>query len=163
MNLMATEVFMRKVMELYEMIVVRHGLMLVGFSFGAKSCMYKVLAASLGDLCAQNLNGEQMTRYKQSYCLLLDSQINRMFESFMVTVPKMRLCLLILSYDVLNPKSITMGQLYGQFDPVSHEWTDGVLATTYRKQAVDPSPDRKWLIFDGPVDAIWIENMNTVS
>ena len=62
----------------------------------------------------------------------------------------------------INPKSVKQNQLYGRTDPNTQEWTDGMLAVIYRNCSTDDSKTRHWIVFDGPVDAVWIEDMNTV-
>ncbi|CAL1534969.1 unnamed protein product, partial [Lymnaea stagnalis] len=40
--------------------------------------------------------------------------------------------------------------------------TDGILSTLIRVGTTATNTDKRWYVFDGPVDAVWIENMNTV-
>ena len=129
LNLQPHEFFLRKNIQLYETIVVRHGLMAVGPTGGGKTSNLSCLSRALTMLKAAGIKGqnyEKVHHYK------------------------------------INAKAITMDQLYGFFDPNTREFMDGQLPSIYRACTEDFSTDRKFIIFDGPVDAIWIENMNTV-
>jgi len=125
-NLQCSMYFMVKIIELYQMILVRHGLMVVGDTYASKTTIIRVLGEALG-LMEDLGSGEHRVQFT-----------------------------------IINPKSVTNSQLYGITDLATSEWTDGVLPVKFKSFANDPSLDRKWMWFDGPVDAIWIEDMNTV-
>ena len=82
-KLQGTKFFITKIVQLYEMIVVRHGLMLVGPTGGGKSANLHILEETLGSLKKQGVTGFAYENVK------------------------------ILQ---LNPKSITMGQMYGKYE-----------------------------------------------
>uniref|UniRef100_A0A3B4AKR8 Dynein heavy chain hydrolytic ATP-binding dynein motor region domain-containing protein n=1 Tax=Periophthalmus magnuspinnatus TaxID=409849 RepID=A0A3B4AKR8_9GOBI len=108
-----------QVIQLYETMLVRHGVMLVGPTGGGKTTVYTILADTLETLYNSD--------YKKS---------NSFYQP-------------VKTY-ILNPKSVTMGELYGEvFLNVNNftlEWIDGLMALSVRDA----------------VNALWIENMNTV-
>ena len=68
----------------------------------------------------------------------------------------------------LNPKAQGLNELYGLMDPLTRDWTDGILSKLFRS-CNEPLPagkegsEQRWIVFDGDVDAVWVENMNSVS
>ncbi|CAL1541921.1 unnamed protein product [Lymnaea stagnalis] len=118
-----------KVIQFYETMIVRHGVMLVGPTGGGKTTIYQILAQALENLHKENLG---VDFYQPVHTF------------------------------VLNPKAITMEELYGGVDKLTMEWKDGLMGLTVRHAVQDTTEDHQWIVCDGPVDALWIENMNTV-
>ncbi|KAF4658988.1 hypothetical protein FOL47_007767, partial [Perkinsus chesapeaki] len=103
-KLQPTNEFTNKVIQLWETVMVRHGLMTVGLPPCGKTMVKDVLA----DTLAAVADGGDM---------------------FMP-----------VTQHIMNPKSITQGQLYGEADLNTQEWTDGVLAIAVRAASKGP-PD----------------------
>ncbi|XP_043531479.1 dynein axonemal heavy chain 6-like [Chiloscyllium plagiosum] len=167
-----------KVIQLYSQILVHPGVMLVGPSCGGKTTARNILQKALIIL--------------PSIAADADS------TSYLSPVAKRGK----LETFTINPKCITLGELYGHVDPHTMDWSDGLLAQAMRRFANDlhkeydnnlemkmlstaiVNVDRKWIdfqdhkrletedvtamsswrwiIMDGPVDTVWVENLNTV-
>ncbi|CAG9329916.1 unnamed protein product [Blepharisma stoltei] len=119
--------FVTKVLQLYDIIQIRHGMMLVGNAMSGKSSIIKVL--------------EKVLSMKNAFD---DPKANKVQIVW------------------INPKSVTLEQLYGDANPYNREWVYGILSHYLLHFVESQTNNLKWLIMDGPVDAIWIENMNTV-
>ncbi|XP_031712248.1 dynein heavy chain 10, axonemal [Anarrhichthys ocellatus] len=110
-----------KVVQMYETMMTRHTVMVVGPTGGGKSVVISTLCQ------AQTKLGFQ----------------TKMFP--------------------LNPKAMSVIELYGVLDPDTRDWTDGILSNIFRDiNKPTDKKGRRYILFDGDVDALWVENMNSV-
>ncbi|KAH8295402.1 hypothetical protein KR018_010894 [Drosophila ironensis] len=64
---------------------------------------------------------------------------------------------------VLNPKACSVVELYGYLDMETRDWIDGLFSNIFREMNKPiEREERRYACFDGDVDALWIENMNSV-
>ena len=126
-NIELKQMFEAKIIQLYDTLQVRHGLMIVGPAGGGKTMNYTVLKEAITALSAED------ERFLKT-------------ESF-----------------IMNPKAIRQEELYCEQDPNTLEWSLGCLPLIINECKRESTLKTKfWIIFDGPVDAVWIEDMNSV-
>lgn len=128
-NLQLVPEFILKIIQLYETMCVRWGVMLVGHAGSGKTSILHCLAGTLSKLYEKNIHGPNFRPVR---------------------------------LQTLNPKSITLDELYGSVDLQTLEWRDGLLGLAVRSAVNVTAEIHQWIVCDGPVDAVWIENMNTV-
>ncbi|CAD1473370.1 unnamed protein product, partial [Heterotrigona itama] len=150
---------LKKVTQLHECLQVRHGVMLVGPTGSGKTT---ILRASLVELyiffsVINSIIAQYKSKYVHFFFQTLANTYNRLHE---MGVPGP--CYQSVHMYVINPKAVTIGELYGKVDIMTNEWRDGLIGSTVRHACSFTTEDHQWIVCDGPVDAVWIENMNTV-
>lgn len=120
---------MHKINQLYQMLHIKHGIVLVGGTMAGKTTAWQTLAETLKDIKL-----DEHAKVKE-------------FE---------------VACRIINPKSVSDGNLFGRFDSETSEWMDGVLSKTFREMATTALEQRSWIIFDGCMDPLWAEKLNTL-
>ncbi|XP_064451600.1 dynein axonemal heavy chain 14 [Mirounga angustirostris] len=100
----------KKIIQFYNQLQACVGVMLVGPTCGGKTTVRRVLERALTLSPVEDF---------------LSSKERESISQIPGRKGKVDIC-------VLNPKCITVGELYGQLDPNTMEWTDGLLSTAVR-------------------------------
>ena len=133
MGLTPEDDFILRVVQLSELLAIRHCVFLMGPSGCGRTECYRVLAKAITKGCDHPENDYlKMTNRKK------------------------------LTIRDINPKSVSTQELYGYVNMATREWKDGLLSYNMRELANIPDDHPKWILLDGDLDANWIESMNSV-
>ena len=167
--------FVSKVVQLHETCNVRFGVMLVGAAGEAQQRQHwplgRLLQPGLPLVCGAHLSAWQSPLASLPFAparpRTAGSGKSSAYRTLRAALTQLRQQgsnrpgHQVVHTHVLNPKALTIGELYGPYNLATDEWSYGLASSLIRAAAADASGEQHWVVFDGPVDALWVENLNT--
>ncbi|CBZ53336.1 GI17927, related [Neospora caninum Liverpool] len=146
-DMQVSDTMVTKALQLHETQSARVGVMVVGAPGTGKTSCISVLAAAMTDLAQRSVGHGEETEgesEQESERQNLSTDQDAGGATRIVKV---------------NPKALELASLFGETNEATKEWTDGIVGMEVRKAAQEAG--RKWFVFDGPLDALWVENLNS--
>lgn len=126
--------FILRVVQMSELLAIRHCIFLMGPTGVGRTEAYRVLAKAM----EKGVDGPIVNDYLRAN------------NKRKITIRD------------INPKSVSTQEFYGYVNLATREWKDGLMSYYMRELANVPNEDPKWILLDGDLDANWIESMNSV-
>ncbi|KAH3681221.1 hypothetical protein WICPIJ_007804 [Wickerhamomyces pijperi] len=129
--------WLAKAIQLHKVLQTQQGVILVGESVSGKSYLWNTLFKSLSLLEKDKSHQAGQTRTEY------------------------------ISH-IIDPKVLSKAELFGHLDPITREWYDGLFTGIIRKLNHDSvagsaeSNKVTWVVFDGDIDPVWVESLNSV-
>ena len=179
-----------KIYQLFDTLEVKHGIIVIGNTLSGKSSAIKILANSLNQSQVNEYLEKEFLLKKRIFqrtpalraefrtsgldiVKFIDTNV-QITKSVEADIRANAETFGVKSY-YLNPKALGSKSLTGSMDEKTNKWKDGILTQYMRESVVDKSmtkyiylyiyiyiSSRKWIIFDGPIDTMWVENLNTL-
>jgi dynein heavy chain, axonemal len=157
MNLIATPQLLANCDRLNGAITARFGTIILGRADAGKTVTWRVTAAAISacERLHDRVSGQSGHHAELGLQLSRDQATPGGVEA-----------------TVLNPKALSLEELYGSYNPATTKWWDGLVAS-FLRAASTPNPGasqstaatstpQRWLVFDGPVDPLWAESLNSL-
>ena len=147
-GLQVSDEIVSRIMYLYQTITMRHGIMIVGATLSGKTTTISTLEETL-KRSRDNEIQEKTVMYKLQKAKLMGRRHGRklknlkpgqegQLDEIKLTADDLKIIKAKCKNEgvetfYINPKSITIDQLMGNFDETSHDWVDGILAYLMRE------------------------------
>ena len=164
-NYQPDPILLSKIHQLNEILLARPAAIILGSYFNSKSSIIKTLsiARSLVRLLESNSEVFEKIRVQletqENYNHLIFKEVQKQYIADIYKTIEEGLTAGMVEVNQICPKSLTLSEIYGEFDEKEMAWHEGMLPHCIRNAIDKADKKESWIVFDGELDKCWCDGL----